>query len=198
MSRKLLVAMMTVLLLLLSCVAIAAQKTAIFAGGCFWCVQADLDKVPGVISTISGYDGGKQANPTYSLVSSGRTHYVESVKVVYDPQVISYQQLLSKFWRSIDPTDQNGQFCDKGEQYRSVIFYLNDRQRQIALQSKQAIAKQLGTTIYTDVIASTEFYPAEDYHQDYYKKHSLRYKFYRYHCGRDQRLEKVWGNVDGK
>lgn len=169
-------------------------ETAIFAGGCFWCIEADFDKVPGVIQTISGYTGGEQKNPTYEEVSSGQTNHYESVKIVFDPHKISYQQLLDVFWHSIDPTDAKGQFCDKGKQYRAVIFYLNDSQKKLAIESKEAlIQSQKFNSIVTNILPATTFYPAENYHQNYYKKNPIRYKFYRYTCGRDQKLKKLWG-----
>lgn len=169
----------------------AKTSEAIFAGGCFWCVEADFDKVPGVIETISGYDGGTELKPTYELVSSGKTNYVESVKVIFDSEKVTYQQLLDHYWRHIDPTVENRQFCDVGKQYRSVIFYTNDEQKKAALASLEAIKKRF-PTIYTDIIPSTTFYPAEDYHQNYYQKNPLRYQYYRYQCGRDARIQELW------
>ncbi|MEM9243421.1 MAG: peptide-methionine (S)-S-oxide reductase MsrA [Pseudomonadota bacterium] len=173
--------------------ALAENETAIFAGGCFWCLQADFDKIPGVISTTVGYDGGSTPNPSYSKVSSGKTNYVESVKVIYDTEKVSYQQLLTTFWHNIDPLDKGGQFCDRGKQYRSAIFYLNQQQYQMAQDSKEAVKKKLAKTVYTNILPSTQFYPAEAYHQKYYKNHSIRYKFYRLRCGRDKRLKEIWG-----
>ena len=169
----------------------ALESTAIFGGGCFWCVEADFDKVPGVLKTVSGFDGGHIHNPSYQKVSAGTTNYVEVVKVTFDPRVVSYDQLLAYYWRHIDPTAENSQFCDKGRQYRSVIFYLNEKQKKIALDSKKSIQNKL-KPVYTEILPSTTFYPAEDYHQNYYKKNPLRYKYYRYRCGRDQRLKEVW------
>lgn len=169
----------------------AKTAEAIFAGGCFWCVEADFDKVPGVLETVSGYDGGSESNPTYELVSSGRTHYVESVRVIYDSSLVTYQQLLMYYWHHIDPTVKEAQFCDQGRQYRSVIFYLNEEQKKEALESKLALEKQF-PVIYTDIIPSTRFYEAETYHQNYYQKNPLRYKYYRYQCGRDKRVWEVW------
>ena len=177
---------------LVSTAVFSDQTSAIFAGGCFWCVEADFDKVPGVIKTVSGFDGGKLKNPSYKKVSSGQTNYVEVVKVTYNPGIVSYEQLLAYFWRHIDPTAQNRQFCDKGRQYRSAIFYLNEKQKKMALASKKNVEKKLGK-VYTEIIPSTTFYPAEDYHQNYYQNNPLRYKYYRYRCGRDQRLDEVWG-----
>ena len=169
----------------------AKTAEAIFAGGCFWCVEADFDKVPGVLQTNSGYDGGTEPNPAYELVSSGTTPYVESVQVLYDPTRVTYQQLLDYYWHHVDPTVKDAQFCDHGRQYRSVIFYLNEEQKKAALASKLALEKQL-PKVYTDIIPSTHFYVAEEYHQNYYKKNPVRYKYYRYRCGRDQRIEELW------
>lgn len=178
-------------LVLLSQPLFAKTSEAIFAGGCFWCVEADFDKVPGVIETISGYDGGTEPNPTYQQVSSGQTNYVETVKVIYDSDKVSYQQLLDYYWRHVDPTVENMQFCDVGKQYRSAIFYLDNEQKKVALASLDAIKKRF-PKIYTDIIPSTTFYPAEDYHQNYYQKNPLRYQYYRYSCGRDARLKELW------
>lgn len=171
--------------------AIAQNNVAIFAGGCFWCMEADFDKLPGVIQTIAGYDGGQSSNPTYQQVSSGTTNYAESVKVIYDPTKLSYPQLLNYYWHHIDPTVKDAQFCDHGRQYRSAIFYLNDEQKQQALASLNSVKKQL-PVVYTEIVPSTQFYPAENYHQDYYKKNPLRYKFYRSSCGRDARVHEIW------
>ena len=181
------------LLLLAFIPAFAQTKEAIFAGGCFWCVEADFDKLPGVVSTISGYDGGQSPNPTYEQVSSGSTNYAESVKVIYDPKKISYPQLLEYFWHHIDPTVKDAQFCDHGRQYRTAIFYLNPEQKQQALASLQKIKQQL-PIVYTDIVPSTQFYPAEEYHQNYYKKNPVRYKYYRFTCGRDARIKEIWHN----
>ncbi len=175
--------------LLLSTCATAA--TAIFAGGCFWCMQADFDKLPGVTKTVSGYDGGSIKNPTYEKVSSGTTNYVESVEVTYDPNKVGYNQLLNYYWTHIDPTAKDAQFCDHGRQYRSVIFYLSTQQKETALESLAKI-KKIFSNVYTEVIPSTTFYPAEVYHQDYYKKNPVRYEFYRYNCGRDETVQRVW------
>lgn len=163
---------------------------AIFAGGCFWCLEADFDKLPGVITTQSGFDGGTTKNPTYASVSRGQTDYAESVRVVFDPAQMSYQSLVSYFWKHIDPTVKNKQFCDKGRQYRSAIFYLNQEQKRIAVASKKTLEKKL-PHVYTEIVPSTHFYEAEAYHQDYAKKNPLKYKYYRYTCGRDQRLKEV-------
>jgi peptide-methionine (S)-S-oxide reductase len=171
------------------------QAVAVFAGGCFWCMEPPFDKTPGVISTTSGYTGGTEADATYKRVSSGGTDHLESVQVVYDPARVSYAQLLDVFWHNIDPLDPTGQFCDKGRQYRSAIFVATDAERQLAEQSKQALDKsgRLGRPIVTEIRAASAFYPAEDYHQDYYLKNPLKYKFYRTTCGRDSRLQEVWG-----
>lgn len=167
--------------------------TATFAGGCFWCMVHPFDELPGVLSVTSGYTGGHKANPTYEEVSMGGTGHVEAVQIVYDPVRISYEKLLDVFWRNVDPLDGGGQFCDRGSTYRSEIFYHNEEQKQRAEQSKTAIEKQLKQTIVTEIRPASTFYAAEDYHQDYYKKNPLRYKYYRYSCGRDQRLEQLWG-----
>jgi len=176
---------------------IAAQTpqtaSVILAGGCFWCMEPPYDKTDGVIATISGYSGGKTANPTYEQVSAGSTGHIEVVKVEYDPAKVSYEKLLDIFWRNIDPFDADGQFCDKGSQYRSAIFFGNDKEKELAETSKKQIAEKLGQAVVTDILSASEFYPAEDYHQDYYEKNPLKYKFYRYGCGRDARLETVWG-----
>lgn len=168
-------------------------QTAIFAGGCFWCVESDFEKLPGVLAAESGYTGGHVANPEYEQVSGGQTGHIESVRVTYDDSIISYSALLDFFWRHIDPTVQNQQFCDKGNQYRSAIFYANDEQR-IAIEKSKTDILQSGavTTIYTDILPEKTFYVAEDYHQDYYKKNPLRYKYYRSRCGRDERLKEIW------
>lgn len=168
-------------------------ETATFAGGCFWCMVHPFDELPGVLSVTSGYTGGHKANPTYEEVSTGGTGHVEAVQIVYDPARISYENLLAVFWRNVDPLDGGGQFCDRGSTYRSEIFYHNDEQKRRAEQSKTAIEKQLKQAIVTEIRPASTFYAAEDYHQDYYKKNPLRYKYYRYSCGRDQRLEQLWG-----
>lgn len=179
------------ILLMCASVVYAQTKTAVFAGGCFWCMQSDFDKVKGVVKTIAGYDGGTQLNPTYGTVSSGKTNYAESLEVVYNPKVVTYKQLLNYFWRHIDPTVKDAQFCDHGKQYRSAIFYVNNNQKQQAIASIKQV-KKLFPNVYTQVVASTKFYAAEKYHQDYYKKNPIRYKYYRWNCGRDARVEKVW------
>jgi len=177
----------------------AGSQVAIFAGGCFWCVESDFDKVPGVISTTSGYTGGTVANPSYEDVSSGSTGHAESVRVVFDPKRVTYDRLLYVYWRTVDPVTKNGQFCDFGTQYRTAIFYLNDEQKQKALASKAAVEKSgvLKRPIVTEITAAGPFYPAEDYHQNYYKTNPLRYNLYRYNCGRDARLKELWGSEAG-
>ncbi len=173
------------------------QAKAVFAGGCFWCTEADFDKVPGVIATTSGYIGGKATDATYNQVSAGRTDHVEAVEVTYNPAVVSYQKLLDFYWRTVDPTVKDRQFCDVGPHYRTAIYVRNDEERKLAEASKQKVAAELKTTIYTEINASGPFYRAEEYHQDYYKKNATKYKFYRWNCGRDQRLEQVWGARKG-
>jgi peptide methionine sulfoxide reductase msrA/msrB len=167
---------------------------AVFAGGCFWCTEADFEKSVGVIEAVSGYTGGQAKNPTYEQVSAGGTGHVEAVKVIYDPSRTTYAQLLQVFWRHVNPTDAGGQFVDRGSQYRSVIFYANEEERQLAEASKKALeaSGRFDTPIATDLLPLGAFYPAEDYHQDYYKKNPLRYSFYRAGSGRDQFLEKAW------
>lgn len=168
---------------------------ATFAGGCFWCMEPPFDNLDGVVSTTSGYAGGHTRNPTYESTSSGRTGHAEVVQIVYDPQKIGYEKLLEVFWLNVDPTTPDRQFCDRGSQYRTAIFYHSEEQKTLAEQSKQALAQagKLKQPIVTQIAALTEFYAAEDYHQDYYQKNPLRYKYYRYSCGRDQRLEELWG-----
>jgi peptide-methionine (S)-S-oxide reductase len=173
----------------------SAKKTATatFAGGCFWCTEADFDKVDGVISTTSGYIGGRVANPTYNQVSTGSTGHTEAVEVVYDPAKVTYQQLLDVFWRNHDPFAKNRQFCDSGEQYRPGVFYHDEEQRRLAEAAKQATQARFKQPVQTEITKATTFYKAEDYHQDYYKKNATRYQFYRFNCGRDQRLEELFG-----
>jgi peptide-methionine (S)-S-oxide reductase len=170
-------------------------QVAIFAGGCFWCVEADFDKVPGVLSTTSGYIGGRKANPTYSQVSSGGTGHTEAVKIVYDPAMVTYDKLLYVFWRNVDPLTREGQFCDFGTQYRTGIFYVNDAQKTAAEASKAAIEEsgRFKRPIVTEIAAAGPFYAAEDYHQNFYKTNPVRYNLYRFNCGRDARLEELWG-----
>jgi len=169
-------------------------NTATFAGGCFWCMEPPFDQLDGVISTISGYTSGFKDDPTYREVSSGSTGHTEAIQVRYDPNKISYHELLEVFWKNIDPLAIDRQFCDTGSQYRSGIYYHNEAQKIDAEKSLQAIQKQLEGEIATEIVAASTFYPAEDYHQDYYLKNPVRYKFYRYSCGRDQRLEELWGS----
>jgi peptide-methionine (S)-S-oxide reductase len=172
----------------------ANTASAIFAGGCFWCVEADFEKLPGVIAAESGYIGGRVPIPTYQQVSAGGTGHTEAVRIVYDPAKVSYAQLIDHFWRNIDPTVKDRQFCDSGSQYRSGIFYLGEEQKRIAEASKETLVKSgRFQQVYTEVTPATQFYPAEEYHQDYYKKNPIRYKFYRTSCGRDARLEELWG-----
>jgi peptide-methionine (S)-S-oxide reductase len=169
--------------------------TATFAGGCFWCMEPAFDRLEGVISTTSGYTGGHTKNPTYKDVSNGGTGHAEAVQILYDPQKLSYARLLDVFWHNVDPTNANGQFCDNGDQYRSEIFYHNEDQRQQAIASKHELEKHKPFTapIVTRITAATKFYPAEEYHQDYYLKNPIRYRYYRFSCGRDRRLEQLWG-----
>ena len=170
-------------------------RVATFAGGCFWCTEADFEKVPGVVKAVSGYTGGKKENPTYEEVSAGTTGHIEAVQVYYDPAKVTYEELLDYFWRHIDPTDPGGQFVDRGSQYRSVIFYHDEEQKGLAKKSKEALEKsgRFNKPVVTEIIKFTKFYEAEEYHQDYYKKNPLRYKYYRHASGRDQFLTKVWG-----
>lgn len=176
-----------------------ALATAIFAGGCFWCMEPPFDEIPGVVSTVSGYTGGSVKNPTYREVSSGATGHAEAVQITYDPQKVSYEKLLAVFWRNIDPLTVNRQFCDAGSQYRAGIFYLDQAQKQAAEASRAALAKsgKFNRPIVTEITAATTFYPAEAYHQDYYQKNPLRYSFYRGGCRRDARLQELWGDEAG-
>lgn len=173
------------------------SAVATFAGGCFWCMEPPFDKLPGVISTTSGYTGGHKKQPTYREVSAGGTGHTEAVQIVYDPQQVSYEKLLDVFWHNVDPTQKDGQFCDHGDQYRTGIFYHNETQKQLAEASKTALlkAKPFQGDLVTEIVQAGEFYPAEDYHQDYYMKNPIRYKFYRANCGRDQRLKMLWGKA---
>jgi peptide-methionine (S)-S-oxide reductase len=170
-----------------------ATAVATFAGGCFWCVEADFDKVEGVISTTSGYIGGLAANPTYQQVVTGRTGHTEAVEIVYDPAVVSYERLLDVFWKNHDPLAKDRQFCDSGNQYRPGVFYHGDEQRALAEATRKKHQARFKQPIQTEITAATTFYKAEDYHQDYYKKNPVRYQFYRFNCGRDARLEELWG-----
>jgi peptide-methionine (S)-S-oxide reductase len=170
----------------------APPAKATFAGGCFWCMEPPYDEIEGVLSTISGYIGGSKQNPTYEEVSAGTTGHAEAVQITYDPKKTSYEKLLAVFWRNIDPLTANAQFCDSGSQYRSAIFYHNEAQRTLAEASKKRLQSRFKQPIVTEIVRASEFYPAEDYHQDYYKKNPIRYKIYRYGCGRDQRLRELW------
>jgi peptide-methionine (S)-S-oxide reductase len=174
-------------------------QVATFAGGCFWCMEADYDKVPGVIATISGYTGGFVANPTYEQVSSGSTGHAESVEVIFDPKKVSYEHLLDVFWVNVDPTVKDRQFCDTGNQYRTAIFWHDEAQRKAAEESKKKIeaTKPFKAPIVTQIVKAGPFYPAEDYHQDFYRKNPVRYGFYRRGCGRDARLKELWGDKAG-
>jgi len=169
------------------------RARATFAGGCFWCMEPPFDKLDGVVSTTSGYTGGRTADPTYEQVSAGRTGHAEVVEVLYDPRKVTYSQLLDVFWRNIDPLTANAQFCDVGSQYRAAIFVHDETQRRLAEESKTAVARRLQKPVVTEVVTASKFWPAEDYHQDYYKKNPIRYNVYRAGCGRDQRLEAIWG-----
>jgi len=170
-------------------------RTATFAGGCFWCVESDFEKVDGVAEVISGYTGGQKVNPTYEEVSAGGTGHVEAVQVLYDPQKVSYKDLLDVFWRHVDPTDPGGQFVDRGQQYRTAIFYQDEEEKRLAEESKRELeaSKRFDKPVVTEILPLNGFYRAEEYHQDYYKTHALRYKYYRWNSGRDQFLKKVWG-----
>jgi peptide-methionine (S)-S-oxide reductase len=176
-------------------VAQQGQAIATFASGCFWCTEADFDKVRGVISTTSGYTGGTVANPTYRQVSSGGTGHAEAVRVVFDPSIVSYEQLLDHFWHNVDPFVANRQFCDVGNQYRPEIFFHTDAQRVAAEASKARMQKLFTEKIVVAISPAGPFYPAETYHQDYYKKNSAQYRFYRYACGRERRLQDIWSRV---
>jgi peptide-methionine (S)-S-oxide reductase len=174
--------------------------TAVFAGGCFWCMEPPFDKLDGVIATISGYTGGHTEDPTYKQVSSDTTGHYEALEVTYDPNKIDYATLLNVFWHNVDPLDVNGQFCDKGKSYRTAIFYNSDVQKKLALASKKELidSDYFKEEVVTEVVAAKKFYPAEDYHQDYYQKNPVRYKYYRFACGRDNRLEELWKGSAGK
>ena len=173
----------------------ATQGKAYFAGGCFWCMEEVFENVEGVLSVTSGYIGGTVARPSYEEVSAGRTGHAESVEVVYDPAKVSYQKLLDAFWLNVDPITPNAQFCDHGSQYRSAIFFQTDEEKRMSETSKRAIeqSSRFKDQIVTQIVMASQFYPAEEYHQDFYKKNPIRYKFYKYNCGRAQRLETLWG-----
>ena len=172
-----------------------ATAKAYFAGGCFWCMEEAFEKVTGVLEVVSGYMGGTVKQPGYEEVSSGRTGHAESVEVRYDPTKVTYTQLLEAFWRNVDPVTPNAQLCDHGNQYRSAIFFQGDEQKRLAEESKHAIeqSKRFTEPVVTQIVAASEFYPAEEYHQDFYKKNPIRYKYYKFSCGRAQRLEVLWG-----
>jgi peptide-methionine (S)-S-oxide reductase len=173
--------------------AAAVADTAIFAGGCFWCVEEVFDKTAGVLSTTSGYTGGHTRNPTYRQVSAGSTGHVEAVQVVYDPRRVGYAQLLEVFWRNVDPLTANRQFCDVGAQYRSAILFRNGEQRRLAEASKMELSRRFTRPVVTEVAPASRFYAAEEYHQDYHNRNPVRYRYYKYTCGRAQRLQEVWG-----
>jgi peptide-methionine (S)-S-oxide reductase len=173
----------------------ARYETATFAGGCFWCMEPPFDELPGVISTTAGYTGGQTKNPTYEQVSAGITGHAESVEVLFDPAKITYARLLEVFWKNIDPLTANRQFCDSGTQYRSGIYYHSEEQKRLAEASKKALedSGRFKQPIVTEIVAATPFYRAEEYHQDYYRKNPIRFKYYKYGCGRAKRLEELWG-----
>ena len=173
--------------------AAAGSSVATFAGGCFWCMEAPFDALPGVVSTTSGYTGGAKKSPSYEEVSAGGTGHAEAVEIVYDPTKLSFEKLLEVFWHNIDPTVADRQFCDVGSQYRSAIFVHDADQRRAAEASLAEVQKKLGLPVKTQIVEAAAFYPAEDYHQDYYEKNPIRYRYYRHGCGRDARLEEIWG-----
>jgi peptide-methionine (S)-S-oxide reductase len=170
---------------------------ATFAGGCFWCMEPPFDKLPGVVSTTSGYTGGRVKNPSYEQVSSGGTGHAESLEVVYDPAKVSYEKLLEVYWHNVDPLTPNRQFCDAGEQYRTAIFFHGEEQKRLAEKTRAEVAKELGKPVVTEIVPAGPFYAAEEYHQDYYRKNPIRYKYYRNGCGRDHRLAELWGDKAG-
>ncbi len=173
-------------------------EKATFAGGCFWCMEPPFEKLAGVLSVTSGYTGGHAVNPSYEDVSAGGTGHAESVQVEFDPAKVKYEQLLDVYWHNVDPLTANAQFCDHGSQYRTAIFYHSEEQKRAAEASRAALTQsgKLKGPVATEIVAATTFYPAEDYHQDYYKRNPIRYKIYRYNCGRDARLEELWGKSD--
>jgi peptide-methionine (S)-S-oxide reductase len=193
--KKTILGLAAALALVLPIRAHAAEATAIFAGGCFWCVEEAFDAVDGVLATTSGYIGGMRPRPTYEQVSAGGTGHAEAVQVVYDPAKVTYAKLLDVFWHNIDPLQKDAQFCDHGDQYRSAIFTLNEEQKRLAEASKAALetSERFKAPIATQIVPATPFYKAEDYHQDYHQRNPLRYKFYKYNCGRAQRLKELWG-----
>jgi peptide-methionine (S)-S-oxide reductase len=179
--------------------AAANLEKATFAGGCFWCMEHPFDEIPGVVSVTPGYTGGHKKSPTYEEVSAGGTGHAESVQIIYDPARVTYEKLLDVFWHNIDPVAKDRQFCDSGHQYRSAIFYHDEKQHGSALESKALLEKNktFKEPIATEIVQATEFYPAEEYHQHYYKKNPIRYKYYRTTCGRDKRLKELWGKAAG-
>ncbi len=190
------------LMILLATAAGAAEDglaKATFAGGCFWCMEHPFDQLPGVVSVTSGYTGGRTKSPTYAEVSAGSTGHAEAVHIVYDPKKVDYRKLLYVFWRNVDPVTPDRQFCDAGTQYRSAIFYHDEEQRKLAEESKHILekSKRFEAPIGTQIVAAAEFYHAEEYHQHFYKKNPLRYRYYRRGCGRDARLQELWGNEAG-
>jgi len=189
--------LLTILALAAALPSAAEEATATFAGGCFWCMEPPFDAVEGVISTTSGYAGGPEKSPTYKDVSAGRTGHLESLQVKYDPDKVSYEKLLDVFWHNIDPLQDDGQFCDRGNQYRTAIFPHDEEQRRLAEESKAALAGRFDRPIVTRIITGASFYPAENYHQDFYKKDPQRYYSYRRGCGRDARLKQLWGDESG-
>lgn len=174
----------------------AEEDIATFAGGCFWCMESDFEKIDGVVTVVSGYIGGEISNPSYKQVSSGTTGHTEAVQITFDNSVVSFEQLLEHFWVNIDPEDATGQFCDRGLQYRSELFYHNEAQKRAALASLDRVVAsgKLKAPVATEITLATAFYVAEKYHQDYYKKSPTRYTYYRWNCGRDKRLKQLWGN----
>ncbi len=201
MKRAKLIKSLTIIFLTLGGVGCAAERDgkgiqtakATFAGGCFWSVELLFDKVDGVLSTTSGFTGGTKKNPTYDQVVTGTTGHAESVLVTYDPKKVSYEKLLDVFWRNIDPLTPNGQFCDFGSQYRTAIFYQNETEKRFAEKSKTTLQGRFKQPIVTEIVAASQFYPAEDYHQDFHLKNPTRYQLYRVACGRDRRLKELWG-----
>lgn len=196
----LLLRMLVVLWCLQGSAALAATtEKATFAGGCFWCMEQPFDSQPGVLSVMPGYTGGTSKNPTYKEVSNGGTGHAEAVEIIFDPAKISYEKLLQIFWRNIDPTTIDRQFCDQGNQYRAAIFYHNERQLKLAQQSKKLVEQQKNfkEPVVTGIVPAATFYPAEEYHRQYYKKNPIRYSYYRSSCGRDKRLKEIWGSSSG-
>lgn len=191
------VGLSVLLITVVTAMAATNLEKAAFAGGCFWCMEHPFDEIPGVVSVTSGYTGGHKKNPAYEEVSAGGTGHAEAVQVIYDPAKVTYEKLLNVFWHNIDPTTKDRQFCDSGNQYRSAIFYQNEKQHSLALQSKIQLEKNktFKEPVVTEIVQASEFYPAEDYHQHYYKKNPIRYKYYRTACGRDRRLRDLWGNA---